>query len=88
MWRIAMLKKKFFSWNFIGNCNACSMAIIVDMYALAWTIWTSIGINNIVMLKTNKIINWTNKIDKNTLNGEQLHANGFLFKDEKAIILE
>ena len=88
MWWMATLKKKFFNWNFIGNCNACLMAIIADMYALIWITWTNIGVNNIAVPKTNEIINWINEMDKNTLNGEQLHANDFSPKGEEAIILK
>ena len=40
------------------------------------------------MPKINKIMNWINKIDKNMLSGEQLHASSFSFKDKETIILE
>ena len=88
MWWMAMLRKGFFSWNFIKNCNACSTTIIVDIYTSTWITWTNIETNNITMPKANKVINWTNEINKNMLNKKQLHANGFSFKDKETIILE
>ena len=33
-------------------------------------------------------MNQINEMDKNTLNEKQLHASGFSFKGEEAIILE
>ena len=88
MWWMAILKKKFPNWNIIGDYNACLMAIIVDMYASAWTTWTSIGINSITVPKANEITSWINEMDKNMLNEKQLHASNFSFKNEEAIILE